>query len=568
MNDPKLKQQIVEAVKGATNILVTVSGNPSVDELSAALGITLLLNKMEKHATAIYSGVTPPAITFLDPEKTFEDSTDSLRDFIVALDKEKAEHLRYKVDGDMVKIFITPYKTTITSDDLEFSQGDYNVDLVVALGVADRDSLDKALNGHGRILHDATVVTVSAGEQTSRLGSIDWRDENASSLSEMLVTLSDALKATLDTPIATAFLTGIVSATERFSNTKTTSRVMTIAAQLMAAGADQQLISVKLEATKNDENISDDDQSADEQPNARGEVSLSEGKTAKLDKSDAEAQPEPKKDDAGTLSISHEKEGELDEVAAQTEKERLEEAEQVATQALKEQTRVSGAASAESTDVLPVVTPAPEPLPPSEPLAEPEAKQEALAQPLVSEQIAPHAPPMTAIEPSPFTAPINSTNSGAKVPPPVDIFAQAPETPVSSTGDVPSAVNDHVIEPVSADFAGMQAAAKPPVTEIRAAVDAALAEQPIQQPYSEPQPAQQPVAPALPPIPEGLPLPPPLPDFSAMTQPVVPQPVTQPAPAGDLPPEQLADIFASDPSSVTSPQAVSNDPGQFKIPGQ
>jgi nanoRNase/pAp phosphatase (c-di-AMP/oligoRNAs hydrolase) len=99
MNDPKIKQQIVERIKGSSNILVTVSTSPSVDELSAALGLTLLLNKMDKHATAVFSGEIPPAITFLDPEKTFEDTTNSLRDFIIALDKEKADHLRYKLEG-------------------------------------------------------------------------------------------------------------------------------------------------------------------------------------------------------------------------------------------------------------------------------------------------------------------------------------------------------------------------------------------------------------------------------------------------------------------------------------
>lgn len=44
-----------------------------------------------------------------------------------------------------------------------------------------------------------------------------------------------------------SLLTGIVSATERFSNDHTTSRAMTMAAQLMAAGANQQLIAAKLE---------------------------------------------------------------------------------------------------------------------------------------------------------------------------------------------------------------------------------------------------------------------------------------------------------------------------------
>ncbi len=244
------KQQIVESIRGHSNILITVSTDPSVDELSAALGLTILLNNIDKRATAIMSGAIPPAITFLEPDKTFESTADSLRDFIIALDKEKADHLRYKVEGDAVKIFITPYRTTLSEKDLEFSQGDYNVELVIALGVKDQDHLDKGLTAHGKILHDATMATITVGGQKSSLGSIAWHDEAAGSLSEMVVSLADALKtdkSLLDQQVATAFLTGIVSATDRFSNDRTSSQVMTMAAQLMAAGANQQLIAAKLE---------------------------------------------------------------------------------------------------------------------------------------------------------------------------------------------------------------------------------------------------------------------------------------------------------------------------------
>jgi hypothetical protein len=206
-----------------------------------------MLNKLDKHATAVFSGATPPAINFLEPGKTFENNVDSLRDFIIALDKEKADRLRYKVEDDVVKIFITPYRTTITNKDLQFSQGDFNVDLIIGLGVENRDELDKAITAHGRILHDATVATINAATQKSSLGSIDWQDSAASSLCEMLVGLSESLQANiLDQQISTAMLTGIVAATERFSNQHTTPRVMTMAAQLMAAGANQQLIANNL----------------------------------------------------------------------------------------------------------------------------------------------------------------------------------------------------------------------------------------------------------------------------------------------------------------------------------
>jgi hypothetical protein len=244
------KQQIVDKIKSSTNILVVVSKNPSVDELAAAVGLSTLLNKADKHVTAIFSGEVPAALNFLNPEKVFDNKIDSLRDFIISLDKEKADHLRYKVEGDVVKIFITPYRTVINSDDLQFSQGDYNVELVIALGVSDREHLDTAMAAHGQILHDVTVATLSDNERSSQLGSLAWQDSGASSLSEMVAGIGESLKsdkAILDKQIATAILTGIVAATDRFSNTRTTSRVMSVAAQMMAAGADQQLISAKLQ---------------------------------------------------------------------------------------------------------------------------------------------------------------------------------------------------------------------------------------------------------------------------------------------------------------------------------
>lgn len=264
MDELKIKQQVIDKLKQAEKVLVTVSKNPSVDELSAALGLTLLLDAQGKYATAIFSGETPPALAFLEPEKTFDDTTDSLRDFIIALNKEKADHLRYKVVDDAVKIFITPYKTTITEEDLEFSQGDYNVELVVAIGVDSQEDLDAALDNHGQILHDAAIVTVSAGDQSSTLGGIDWRDAGASSLSEMVASLVDSLRKDkkeniLTAPIATALLTGIVAQTDRFSNERTSSKAMTIAATLMAAGADQQLIATELQSAEAPE-VSDEDQ--------------------------------------------------------------------------------------------------------------------------------------------------------------------------------------------------------------------------------------------------------------------------------------------------------------------
>ncbi len=623
-----------------------MSRNPSVDELSAALGLTVLLNKMNKHATAVFSGAIPPAITFLDPQKTFENTVDSLRDFIIALDKEKADHLRYKVDGDVVKIFITPYRTTISSDDLDFSQGDYNVELVLALGVKDQDDLDGALAAHGRILHDAAVVTMSAGEMESQLGSIDWREENASSLSEMLVSLSDGLKGDkglLDEQIATSFLTGIVAATDRFSNNRTSSKVMTIAAQLMSAGANQQLIASKLEEAHE---IGPDapaggSSSSDKGENSDGTVDMNEGESTKVNKKAAKASKkatdEPKKDD-GSLTISHEKEGDLDEVAAATAAEEQEKATQAAqdelekrTKEVREENQQDAAKTAEETlaKQLAGVAPGAASTGPAtlsvadmqKDLAaanaevdEAATKQPATVQKPLSGAVSPdewqtsgtHEPSMggtlnatteqaaederRALEDDrnhtilshnsgssyvgggampTFQSPLNAASQPEEDTPIIDPLASST---IGNDNTAPTAYA-HTVQPPAETLEDIDKHNRAPHEEARAAIDAAFnAAPPTSSPSQMLPPVQPEVQPApAPVVPSSASLPPlpPMPDFS--TLPPLPPMADSSQPAGAVSPEKLEDIFgaaSAAPAPATPAQPQSNDPGQFKIPGQ
>ena len=246
--------KVLAKIKDAESVLVALSNDPTVDEIAAAMGLSMALDAAGKHVTAIYSGKTPNALEFLKPEERFETGTESLQDFVIALDKNKADHLRYKIDGDFVKVYVTPYKTTISGDDIEFSRGDYNVDLVISLNVPAATELDAALKEHGRIMHDATSINITNGA-AGKFGDLEWVEPEASSISEMVSKLAFGLKVKIDAATATALLTGLVAATDRFKSPATTPEAMAEAAKLMGAGADQQLVvqNVQGEVMFNDE---------------------------------------------------------------------------------------------------------------------------------------------------------------------------------------------------------------------------------------------------------------------------------------------------------------------------
>ncbi len=291
-------EKVVEKINDADSILVTLSKDPSVDEMTAALGLTLMLDKYGKHVTAIYSGKTPNALEFLRPDETFETNTNSLQDFIIALNKEKADHLRYKIEGDFVKVYITPYKTTISESDLEFSRGEVNVDLVIAIDVIEIEDLDAALSQHGRIMHDAGLINIS-NAVPGRLGGVEWNKPQASSVSEMVVELVEKIgQQPISKEAATALLTGIISATDRFSNEKTTPDTMALSSKLMQLGADQQLIVAQMGSAEPAAS------STTEIP--AKEAWKGEAETSTMEVPTMEASAEDKAGEPGMLDVKHE----------------------------------------------------------------------------------------------------------------------------------------------------------------------------------------------------------------------------------------------------------------------
>lgn len=567
------KQQIIQNIKDVTNILVTVNANPSVDELSAALGLTIFLNKLDKHATAVFSGDVPPAIEFLNPDATFEQTTDSLRDFIIALDKEKADHLRYKVVDDAVKIFITPYRTTISEKDLEFSQGDYNVEMVLALNVDNSDHIDAALTAHGKILHDATVATVTAGAVKSGLGSIDWHEDNTSGVSEMVVELIDGLKTpkmALDEQIATALLTGIVAATDRFSNDLTSSRVMTAAAELMAAGANQQLVVSKMNEGQQS--------AAEEGLDKPEEKETPEGKAGEA----TEALEEKTQPD-GSLSINHDTKNRVDNVADRVARESQEASARLAEDRLTKIASAEPDQSEKPATVEPDNVKLPEVIAPSiggtlnattEQAAEDKQRDLQRDQ---NRTILKHGEYIGTTPPSFGDTPLNAAMGEPDEPPKIDPFAT---TNNSSTSALPGVEansspaiapeNEEIMAALADDTKQLAVPAAdtpvPDVTEL-ATPAVAAAPSPVGMPTSAPILADSgTTAPGsgLPPVPP--PPMPPLPDFNALP-PLPPAPVG--VDTGGLPTLPSSEPTPVPPVSATPEPALTNpDPGQFQIPGQ
>jgi nanoRNase/pAp phosphatase (c-di-AMP/oligoRNAs hydrolase) len=241
-------KQLIAQLEKANSVLVTATGNPDIDQLSATFAMSQILNEMEKHVTTLISRPIPEKLEFLKGELEVTDNVDNLRDFVISLDKRLADHLHYKVVDEEVRVYITPYRTSIGAKDIRFGQGGFNVDAVIILGATELDQLEDVISDDAGVINTAPVTILTKGDIPSAIRGDNWHNPSISSLSEMVANfaLNVPDQTVLTQASSQALLTGLITATKHFSNDKTTPQVMNIAAQMMSYGANQQTIVSRL----------------------------------------------------------------------------------------------------------------------------------------------------------------------------------------------------------------------------------------------------------------------------------------------------------------------------------
>ena len=238
------KQQASEAIRQANTILIITGQHPSIDQVASTIALAAILRKFGKKVSAVVSDSLPPQVSFLEPTK-LDRSMSGLRDFILKVDVRKTEldKLRYEVENDKLNIHITPFRGSFAPSDVTFDYGNYQYDIVITLGVPTRARLDRIFELNQNVFADLPIINIDFHRSNENYGAVNLIEGNAASLCEILVALAESLQnGIIDEDIATALLTGLMASTDRFTATHTTSKSLTVGAQMMAAGARQQAV--------------------------------------------------------------------------------------------------------------------------------------------------------------------------------------------------------------------------------------------------------------------------------------------------------------------------------------
>lgn len=238
-------QTIFKTLERAKAPLLVVGDGSGADGFASAMGFAHLLERLEKPVHIVTADPESFAhLQFLHQEhaKEVKPRLEQLQTTIIRLNTKRVQpkSLSYDTIDDVLHIFLEPKSGSWTEEDLSFDHGAYRFDLIICLGAKDLESCGAAFDDHPDFFYRTPIINIDHNPHNEHFGHVNLVDMTATSLGEICHDLLHTVATELlDTPIATAFLTGMIAKTKSFRSGNVTPKTLQVASALMARGAER-----------------------------------------------------------------------------------------------------------------------------------------------------------------------------------------------------------------------------------------------------------------------------------------------------------------------------------------
>jgi len=235
-------QQIAETIKKSNSILVTTKGEFSVDAVATALGLGLVLKKMDKKVdVAIEDFKISKSIAFLPDIKLVEPRIANLRRFIIKLDitHSQVDEISYDVHDNHLDFIISPRSGFFNEKDISTSSSGFKYDLIISLDAPDLESLGNIYDNDTEFFYNTPIINIDHNPNNESYGQINQVDLTSTSVAEIIYCLLRDIwgKGCVNEEAATCFLAGMIAKTRSFKTPAVTPRALEVASDLISLGA-------------------------------------------------------------------------------------------------------------------------------------------------------------------------------------------------------------------------------------------------------------------------------------------------------------------------------------------
>ena len=247
-------EQIKELINKSKRILITCRRQFSGDGLSSCLALYLILKKLNKNADIVINDFKlPENYKFLPEISQIKSAVKKLKKFIINLDISQTgiEGLNYDIEGNNLRIHLTPKQGVFTPEDLKFQTSQFAYDLIFVVDTPELESLGSLYDHHRDLFYQIPVINIDHAPSNEQYGHINLVDITCASTTEVIFQLiNDWQENLIDKETATCLLTGLISKTRSFKTNQVTPEALTTASELINFGANRQEIVTHLYQTK------------------------------------------------------------------------------------------------------------------------------------------------------------------------------------------------------------------------------------------------------------------------------------------------------------------------------
>lgn len=231
--------EIQKILTPAQNPLVAIGLNSGFDQVAAALALFLSLKKTGKKASVLSPEEMRVEFSHLvGVDKVGGRLTEG--DLILSFPVEKIDKISSNENEAAGKLdLVIRLKTGVPAlkkEEVIFSFGSGQVDLIFTVGVQKLDDLGKVYQENMNLFKEKTVVNIDNQPQNSQYGRINLTNPETS-CSEIVISLIKNLRLPIDQDISGNLFLGLRQATQNFQKSSITAETFEAAAFCMKAGA-------------------------------------------------------------------------------------------------------------------------------------------------------------------------------------------------------------------------------------------------------------------------------------------------------------------------------------------
>lgn len=231
-------QKIRELIEKNDKIAIAVGRDPSVDNMAAALSLSLALTQINKRVSVV--SPTEPLVehsSLIGINNVKGTYTDSGGDLVVSFPYKEGEieKVSYTIESGFLNIVVKAGQNGLTFEeqDVIFKRGGGQLGLLIVIGAQRLSDLGELFDQEA--LKNAAIINIDNNDRNEGYG--DVVQISPKSISEQVASLLQELNIDLDIDVAQNILNGIASGTDNFQSPSTDYSTFELAGALMRKGA-------------------------------------------------------------------------------------------------------------------------------------------------------------------------------------------------------------------------------------------------------------------------------------------------------------------------------------------